>query len=165
MIIIILIIPRSSGAPSESDRAYNAVYAQAQGLVEKDSMILTFTTPNGHAHILRHIQPELIYLQESLAGDNGSVVENLQHWHRQDIVLVVGAEEGHGGLADSDDSEVEHGGDGGGKDGKGKKVKGGEGEGEVWWHREERVGRGRGVVVVDGMRVQDDWARRVMGKE
>lgn len=111
-------------------------------------MILTFTSPNGHAHILRHIQPEVVYLQESLAGDNGSVVTNLQSWLRHDIILVVGAESGHGGLADSE-SEAE-------QPGKEK---------EVWWHREDRVGRGRGVVVVDGMRVADDWARRVLGKE
>ncbi|KAK4156388.1 hypothetical protein C8A00DRAFT_41167 [Chaetomidium leptoderma] len=134
---------------SASDPAYNAIYAQAQGLVEKDSMILTFTSPNGHTHILRHIQPEIVYLQESLSGDNGSVVTNLQTWLRHDVILVVGAESGHGGLADDTESEAE-------QPGKAK---------EAWWHREDRVGRGRGVVVVDGMRVQDDWARRVQGKE
>jgi hypothetical protein len=133
---------------SSSDPAFNAIYSQAQALVEKDSMILTFTSPNGHSHILRHIQPEIIYLQESLSGHNGSAVTNLQTWLRHDVILVVGAESGHGGLADSD-SEAE-------KPGKEK---------EVWWHREDRVGRGRGVVVVDGARVQDDWARRVLGKE
>ncbi|KAK4101857.1 hypothetical protein N658DRAFT_495792 [Parathielavia hyrcaniae] len=136
--------------PASADPAYNAIYAQAQGLVEKDSMILTFTSTNGHSHILRHIQPETVYLQESLAGDDGSVVANLQTWLRRDVVLVVGAESGHGGLADSE-SEAE-------KPGKEK-------EKELWWHREDRVGRGRGVVVVDGMRVQDDWARRVLDKE
>ncbi|KAL2135788.1 hypothetical protein VTI74DRAFT_6854 [Chaetomium olivicolor] len=133
---------------SSTDPAYNAIYSQAQALVEKESMILTFTSPNGHSHILRHIQPEIIYLQESLSGDNGSVVTNLQTWLRHDLVLVVGAEGGDGGLADSE-SEAE-------KPGKDK---------ELWWHREDRVGRGRGVVVVDGTRVQDDWARRVQGKE
>jgi len=129
-----------------ADPAYNAIYAQAQALVEKDSMVLTFTTPNGHAHILRHIQPETIYLQESLSGENGSVVTQLQTWLRQELVLVVGVESGAGGLADSE-SEAE-------KPGK-----------EVWWHREDRVGRGRGVVVVDGLRVHDDWLRRIQGKE
>ncbi|KAK4239034.1 hypothetical protein C8A03DRAFT_43279 [Achaetomium macrosporum] len=133
---------------SSSDAVYNAIYSQAQALVEKDSMILTFTTPNGHAHILRHIQPEIIYLQESLSGENGSVVTNLQTWLKHDVILVVGAESGHGGLADSE-SEAE----------KPEKEK------ELWWHREDRVGMGRGVVVVDGTRVQDDWARRVQGKE
>src|SRR4051812_20113333 len=133
---------------SSSDPTYNAIYSQAQALVEKDSMILTFTSPNGHSHILRHIQPEIVYLQESLSGDNGSVVTNLQTWLRHDVILVVGAESGHGGLADSE-SEVE-------KPGKAT---------ELWWQREDRVGRGRGVVVVDGMRVHDDWARRVQGKD
>ncbi|KAK0612851.1 hypothetical protein B0T17DRAFT_541932 [Bombardia bombarda] len=132
---------------SAADPALNAVYSQAQSLVEKDSMVLTFTTPNGHVHILRHIQPEIIYLQESLAGENGSAITQLQTWLRHDVILVVGAESGHGGLADSE-SEAEA---------APKK--------ELWWQREDRVGRGRGVVVVDGMRVHDDWVRRVQGKE
>lgn len=110
-------------------------------------MILPFTSSNGHAHILRHIQPDIVYLQESLAGDEGSVVSNLQTWLRHDIVLVVGAESGSGGLADSE-SEAEK-----------------SGKAELWWQRPERVGRGRGVIVVDSMRVNDDWARRVHRKE
>ncbi|KAK4215016.1 hypothetical protein QBC37DRAFT_472331 [Rhypophila decipiens] len=136
--------------PATSDPAYNAVYAQAQSLVEKDSMVLTFTSPNGHVHILRHLMPEVIYLQESLAGENGSLVTQLQTWLRHDIILVVGAESGHGGLADSE-SEAE--------------MPGPAARDEVWWQKEERVGRGRGVIVVDGMRVHDDWVRRVQGKD
>lgn len=89
-------------------------------------------------------------MQESLAGEDGSVVSALQTWMRHDVILVVGAESGDGGLADSD-SEAE-------KPGKEKQK-------ELWWHREDRVGRGRGVVVVDGQRVQDDWIRRVLGRE
>lgn len=130
-----------------ANHAYNAVHSQALALVEKDTMILPFTTVNGHAHILRHLQPEVVYLQESLAGDNGSIVGNLQTWLRHDIILVVGAESGHGGLADSE-SEAEK-----------------PGNDEKWWQRSDRVGRGRGVVVVDSMRVSDDWARRVQGQD
>jgi hypothetical protein len=133
---------------SSANPAFNAVYSQALSLVEKETMVMPFTTPNGHVHILRHLQPEVIYLQESLAGDNGSVVTHLQTWLRHDIILVVGAESGHGGLADSE-SEAE----------KPEKAA------EKWWHREDRVGRGRGVIVVDSMRVHDDWARRVQQKE
>ncbi|KAH6679849.1 hypothetical protein F5X68DRAFT_263592 [Plectosphaerella plurivora] len=130
-----------------SSHAYNEVHSQALALVEKETMILPFTTPNGHAHILRHLQPEVVYLQESLGGDNGSVVTSLQTWLRHDIILVVGAESGHGGLADSE-SEAEK-----------------PGNDEKWWQRGDRVGRGRGVVVVDSMRVSDDWARRVQGRD
>lgn len=137
---------KTSINPASGGAAFNAVYSQALALVEKDTMVLPFTSRNGHAHILRHIQPETVYLQESLAGDAGSVVTQLQTWLRHEIVLVVGAESGHGGLADSE-SEAE--------------TK--EAAEEVWWQREDRVGRGRGVVVVDSMRVHDDWARRVQG--
>lgn len=132
----------SSGSP-----AFNAVYSQALGLVEKETMVLPFTTKTGHVHILRHLNPEIVYLQESLAGENGDVITHLQSWLRQDVVLVVGADGGHGGLADSE-SEAEH---------VEKK--------EQWWEREDRVGRGRGVVVVEGVRVGDDWARRVENRD
>lgn len=126
---------------------FNAVYSQALSIVDKESMILPFTTPNGHTHILRHLQPQVIYLQESMAGENGNVITNLQTWLRHEIVLVVGAEGGSGGLADSE-SEAEK---------SGSDLK--------WWQRPERVGRGRGIAVVDGMRVNDDWMRRVRGVE
>ena len=127
--------------------AYNAVYSQALALVENEQMVLPFTSPTGHAHMLRVVQPEVIYLQESLSGDNGAVVTQLQTWTRQDVVVIVGAESGSGGLADSE-SEAER---------PSKDLK--------WWQKPERVGRGRGVVVVDGMRVHDDWVRRVQGAE
>ena len=110
--------------------------------------MLPFTSANGHLHLLRSLDPDVIYLQESLSGDNGAAVTQLQTWLRHDVVLVVGAESGHGGLVDSE-SEAE----------KGSETV------EKWWHREDRVGRGRGVVVVDGMRVHDDWVRRVLGRE
>jgi hypothetical protein len=132
---------------SNADPAFNAVYSQALTLVEKESMILPFTTENGHVHILHHLQPEVIYLQESLSGQDGAYITRLQSWLRYDVILVVGADGGHGGLADSE-SEAE----------RAEKV-------EKWWQREDRVGRGRGVVVVDSLRVSDDWARRVQGKE
>jgi hypothetical protein len=132
-----------SASPSASPPGFHAVYSQALALVEKETMVLPFTTPTGHVHILRHLNPEIVYLQESLAGDNGDVITHLQSWLRQDVVLVVGADGGHGGLADSE-SEAEQ---------VEKK--------EQWWEREDRVGRGRGVVVVEGVRVGDDWARRV----
>ncbi|PHH90016.1 hypothetical protein CDD83_4700 [Cordyceps sp. RAO-2017] len=136
-----------SAAVPSGNATFKAIYSQALGLVDKETMIIPFTTPTGHVHVLRHIQPEIVYLQESLSGENGSIITNLQTWLRHDVVLVVGAESGSGGLADSE-SEAEK-----------------SGQGEKWWQKPERVGRGRGIVVVDGMRVHDDWMRRVQGRE
>ncbi|KAK9425983.1 hypothetical protein SUNI508_12690 [Seiridium unicorne] len=132
---------------STGDAAFNAVYSQALTLVEKETMIMPFQSENGHVHILHHLQPEIVYLQESLAGDSGIHITRLQAWLRYDVILVVGADGGHGGLADSE-SEAER-----------------PDKNEKWWQKEDRVGRGRGVVVVDSLRVSDDWARRVQGKE
>lgn len=132
---------------SSINPAFNAIYSQAISLVEKETSVLPFTTPAGYVHILHHLKPEVVYLQESLAGDNGLHVQKIQTWLRHDIILVVGAESGHGGLADSE-SEVER-----------------SELAQRWWQKEDRVGRGRGVIVVDGMRVNDDWSRRVQGNE
>ncbi|KAI0163472.1 hypothetical protein BJ166DRAFT_526434 [Pestalotiopsis sp. NC0098] len=132
---------------SNGDAAFNAVYSQALSLVEKESMILPFSTRDGYVHILHHLQPEIVYLQESLAGDSGNQITRLQTWLRYDVILIVGADGGHGGLADSESEAERH------------------DRSEKWWQREDRVGRGRGVVVVDSLRVGDDWARRVQGKE
>lgn len=115
--------------------------------MEKEVNILPFITSSGYVHILHHLKPEVVYLQQSLAGASGQHVDRLQTWLRYDIILVVGADGGHGGLADSE-SEAE----------TPEKEK-------TWWKREERVGRGRGVIVVDGIRVGDDWSRRVQGNE
>lgn len=134
-------------ASHSNNAGFNAVHAQAVRLVEKDTMVLPFTSVNGHVHILRHLQPEVVYLQESLSGDSGSVVNHIQTWMKHDICLVVGAEGGHGALADSE-SEAER-----------------PNKEEKWWQRPDRAGRGRGIVVVDGMRVHDDWMRRVEGRE
>ena len=100
------------------------LYNQARNLVEKDAMILFFTTPSGHVHILRHLAPHTVYMQDSLSGKDGDVVANLSGWVGQ-VVIVVGAEGGHGFLVDSDD-EGEH---------KEEKT-------DKWWERCERVGLG-----------------------
>lgn len=143
--------PRQDAKISPSSSvAYSALHAQALGLVEKDTEIIPFTSPNGHAHVLHLLEPDIVYLQESLAGDNGATVNQIQNWMRNDIVVVVGAESGHGGLADSE-SEAEK--------------PSSDAAPQKWWQRDDRVGRGRGVVVVDGLRVNDDWVRRVQGKE
>lgn len=121
---------------------FKAVYSEALSLVEHETMVMPFTTPTGHEHMLRHLGPDIVYLQESLSGEDGEVVTHLQSWMRHDVVIVVGADGGHGGLADSEDevSQV--------------------GRGEHWWEKEERVGRGRGVVVVEGLNIGEDWAKR-----
>jgi hypothetical protein len=116
-------------------------------------MVFYFNTPKGYTYMLRHLEQELdiIYLQESLAGADGEWVTALQNWYRREIVLVVGGEAGDGGLADSDSEDDAAPAAGAGKD--------------VWWKKPERVGLGRGVVVVDSSRMTDDWARRIQGME
>ena len=125
----------------ESSSLYKTLHNQAQAIVERDSMILPFITPKGHKHILKSLGPEIVYIQESLCGDEGTLVTDLSGWVRQ-IIVIIGDEGGHGGLIDTEDEE-----------GPGKEVK--------WWQREERTGVGRGVSVVESVKIGDDWRRRV----
>jgi len=127
---------------------FDTIYSQAQALVEKDTMIMPFTTPTGHIHLLRHLGPEIVYIQESLSGSGGDVVTHISNWVGQ-IVLVVGDKGGHGGLVDSED-ERGHSGD----DTRGD-----------WWQNDPRIGLGKGVEVVEGLRVGEDWRRRVGGHD
>ncbi|KAH0558546.1 hypothetical protein GP486_004794, partial [Trichoglossum hirsutum] len=98
----------SSGAdtprtPAHDSLAFKMLYGQALSLVgKKSTTVFPFTTPFGHVHILRHLGPEVVYIQESLCGENGDVVTQISSWVGQ-VVVVVGAEGGHGGLVDSED--------------------------------------------------------------
>ena len=131
----------------DSSPLFKTLYSQAQNIVEKETMIVPFTTQSGHVHLLRHLAPETVYIQESLCGTDGDVVSHISGWVRQ-VVVVVGDEGGHGGLVDSEDEvalEAER--------------------GEKWWQKESRVGLGKGVEVVDGLRAGEDWRRRVTGHD
>jgi hypothetical protein len=130
-----------------SSPLFKTLYRQAQALVEKETMIIPFTTPTGHVHLLRHLGPETVYIQESLCGNDGDAVSHISGWVRQ-VVVVVGDEGGHGALIDSED-EV------------GLAAE----KGEKWWQKPDRVGLGKRVDVVDGLRAGEDWRRRITGHE
>jgi hypothetical protein len=127
----------------DSSSLFKTLYNQALSVVEKDSMIIPFTTPTGHLHILRSLAPETVYIQESLCGDEGNTAGSLTGWVKQTVV-VIGDEGGHGGLVDTED-----------EDGLSKA------HAEHWWQKEERTGLGRGVVVVESLKIGDDWRRRI----
>jgi hypothetical protein len=119
------------------------LYNQALAVVEKDTMIMPFTTRTGHVHILRSLAPETVYIQESLCGDEGEIAGNLSGWVKRTVV-VIGDEGGHGGLVDTED-----------EDGLSKV------RAERWWQKEERTGLGKGLAVVESLKIGDDWKRRI----
>ncbi|MBE7182684.1 MAG: hypothetical protein INR71_16005, partial [Terriglobus roseus] len=81
---------------------FKTLYNQAQTLVERESMIIPFTSSQGHRNILKSLSPEVVYVQESLCGSDGEVVADIGGWVRQ-VVVVIGDEGGAGGLIDTDD--------------------------------------------------------------
>ncbi|KAI4170219.1 MAG: hypothetical protein LQ343_005102 [Gyalolechia ehrenbergii] len=139
--------PVPEGASSRS-RMFDTLYKEAQSMVENDTMIMPFTTSTGHVHLLRHLAPEIVYLQETLSGDSGDILSQISNWVGR-IVLVVGDESGHGGLVDSEDER-------GHPNHQSR---------DRWWQDDPRIGLGKGVEVVDGLRLGDDWHRRVRGHD
>ncbi|MCJ1283052.1 hypothetical protein MMC26_002379 [Xylographa opegraphella] len=139
--------PNPDTSPERSDM-FNALYAEAQGLVEKPTMIMPFTTATGYVSLLRHIAPEVVYVQSTLSGPGGDVVKHISGWVGQ-VVLVVGDDSGHGGLVDSEDERGAHGDD----------VR------DNWWHNDPKIGLGKGIEVVDGLRIGEHWRRRVRGHD
>ncbi|CAI7599906.1 unnamed protein product [Penicillium glandicola] len=136
--------PRQDDEFEGTSRLFKTLYTQAQALVEKESMIMPFSTPTGYVQLARHLFPELVYVQESLTGDQGEPVNNISGWVRQ-VIVVVGDEGGRGGLIDSDDESA-----------LGEKE-------EKWWQKNGITGLGKPIDVVDVVRVGDDWRRRVRG--
>ncbi|KAL9117263.1 MAG: hypothetical protein Q9187_006203 [Circinaria calcarea] len=133
---------------SSKSSMFDALYAQAQALVEKDTMIMPFTTPSGYVHLLRHIAPEMVYVQETLSGPGGDAVLHIAGWVGQ-VVLVVGDESGHGGLVDSEDERGTL----------------GDERRDHWWHYHPKIGLGKGIEVVEGLNVGDHWRKRVRGHD
>ncbi|KIY02115.1 uncharacterized protein Z520_02253 [Fonsecaea multimorphosa CBS 102226] len=130
----------------EPTSLFKTLYNQAVGIVDKDTMVLPYTSPNGHKHILRSLSPEVVYIQESLCGRDGEIVSDLSGWVKQ-TVIVIGDEGGHGGLIDTDDESVTH------------------RTTEKWWQKEERTGLGKRVAVVESLKIGEDWDRRINEKD
>lgn len=138
--------PRSIDDPDGTSAFFKTLYTQAQSLVEKESMIMPFSTATGYVHLVRHLSPDVVYVQESLTGDEGDPVHHIAGWVRQ-VVVVVGDEGGRGGLIDSDDESALA------------------EKGEKWWQKEGTTGIGKRIDVVDVLRTGDDWRRRVSGHD
>jgi len=132
---------------------WNTLHSQALRLVEDPAMVMPFNTTTGFVHMLRHLGPELVYVVDALSGVNGQNIDDIRKWVGQTIVVVGGDGTGLGGLVDTDD--------------EGPMRKGKESEHTVrWWQvRNDMIGLGKGVEVVDASRLEDDYERRVSGRE
>ncbi|KAL4915517.1 hypothetical protein BDW62DRAFT_123144 [Aspergillus aurantiobrunneus] len=138
--------PRQVENPEGATPLFNTLYTQAQAIVDKDTMIMPFNTSTGYVHLVRHLAPDTVYVQESLSGQDGSAVNHISGWVRQ-VVVVVGDEGGRGGLVDSDDESALA------------------DKNEKWWRKEGVTGIGKRIDVVDVLRVGDDWRRRISGHD
>ena len=106
---------------------------------------MPFATPNGYVPMIKSLEPELVYVSDALAGEGGRDVLQLRDWVRQ-IVVVAGDEAG--GLLDTEDEGEET--------GPGRRR---------WYEESDAVGLGKGIEIVDAGRVEEEWERRVNGRE
>ena len=53
---------------------------------------MPFNTPNGHVHMLRHLSPDIVYIQDSLSGKTGDAVQNISGWVRQVVIVTTSPE-------------------------------------------------------------------------
>lgn len=136
--------PRQMDESEGKTPLFKTLYSQALAIVDKENTIMPFSTESGYVHLVRHLSPELVYVQESLAGKDGSAAQHISGWVRQ-VVVVVGDEGGRGGLIDSDDESALA------------------DNGEKWWQKEGVTGIGKRIDVVDVLRTGLDWRRRVRG--
>ena len=140
-------------ARSSDTLLWNTLHSQALRLVENPAMVMPFSTPSGFVHMLRHLSPELVYVVDALSGVEGRNIEDVKRWVGQTVVVVGSDGTGLGGLVDTDDEAPR---------GKGKAS---EHHASKWWESADMVGLGKGVEVVDASRFEDDYERRVGGRE
>ncbi|KAF2433555.1 hypothetical protein EJ08DRAFT_686290 [Tothia fuscella] len=148
----------SAKSPAVSARSsggdfYDLLHKQAVKLVEDPVNVMPFSTPTGWVHMLKHLSPDVVYVVESLTGSNGEHVKAVKGWVGQ-LLIVAGADgSGLGGLIDTED------------EGEGSALDESRKPGRKWWQDSAMVGLGKGVEVVDGARLNEDWERRVSGRD
>jgi hypothetical protein len=92
--------------------------------------------------MLKHLGPDVVYVSESLSGNDGANIQAIKGWTSQ-IVVVLGGDAA--GLIETEDEMT--------------------GQERKWWETSNMVGLGKGVEIVDAIRVGDDWERRVGAKQ
>ncbi|KZM24700.1 uncharacterized protein EKO05_0007115 [Ascochyta rabiei] len=142
-------------ARSSDTLLWNTLHAQALPLVEHPAMVMPFTTPSGFVHMLRHLRPDLVYLVDALTA-HGRNVDDIKRWVGQTVVVVGSDGTGLGRLVDTDDEAPP---------GKAKASEHHEHHVSRWWEDADTVGLGKGVEIVDASRFEDDFDRRVGGRE
>lgn len=70
------------------DLPFKQLYQRSLDLVEHETMVIPYTTPHGHRYILRVLNPDEIFLGDSLIGDDGDIVLTLMTWYRNWLTII-----------------------------------------------------------------------------
>jgi hypothetical protein len=77
---------------AESTHSKNKYYDELESLavqiVPHPAHIIPFTTPSSHVHLLKHLAPNLVYMQEEFAGSDSEHALQAKNWVGK-MVLVI----------------------------------------------------------------------------
>ncbi|KAK2751081.1 hypothetical protein FQN57_000156 [Myotisia sp. PD_48] len=126
---------------------YKTLFDQARDIVDDQTLILPFNQPSGHVPLLRHMSPDIVYIQAGLTGDEGELVQQIAGYVRQ-VVVITGDDFGCGALMDSDDeSQLADSGE------------------RKWWEKENALTASKRITTVKASHIGRDWRQRVCGEE
>jgi len=77
---------------SPAEAAYDHLYSQALTLVPHPAHIIPFSVSISFVHLLRHLAPQLVYIQEDLAGVGGEHLAQIKGWVGRVVLVANGAD-------------------------------------------------------------------------
>ncbi|KAF8419327.1 hypothetical protein EV426DRAFT_677924 [Tirmania nivea] len=166
--------------PSPPSKIHDLAYSILPVTYPKEYILPYTTHPTGTLSLLRHLSPKVVYMEETLAGEDGRVLRELiSNGSVVEGIVVLGTGPGAiggkgakdptlAGLVDSSDEEgIEKIGYGeAGVKGKEKAV----GEkavekGKRWWNEPEWDGGRGGGSVLERPYLAEDWQKRVVDRK
>jgi hypothetical protein len=78
--------------PGLANAAYDSIYSKALTLVPNAAHVIPFSVPTSVVHLLRHLAPQLVYIQEDLAGVGGEHLAQIKGWVGRVVVVANGGD-------------------------------------------------------------------------
>jgi len=82
----------SVATPAPADAAYDNLYSHALTLVPHPAHIIPFSVSTSFIHLLRHLAPQFVYVQEDLAGVGGEHLAQIKGWVARVVLVTNGAD-------------------------------------------------------------------------
>ena len=77
--------------PSPAEAAYDDLHSHALTIVPHPAHIIPFSVSTSFVHLLRHLAPQLVYIQADLAGVDGEHLAQIKGWVGRVVLVANGA--------------------------------------------------------------------------